>query len=282
MDTELGRQSSRVSNRPKTSKNYHQMNSGMGEFAQGSTATAAATQAVVQPAKGVNMAAAKARGISINQAVMKKCVDLIKGICENVVHPDLVLVVSKTSAVDQFNELVAALRRIESNLAELKYQRAQDMIYEIKDYFYKLNKLGRSDMNLLNAIDTVVERCNSLIENARLLNKTVFSKLREPAPRPVGTASTEKIKKQLDKRDKQIEKLRKEMCTLKQSNSKGTKAPKGTKPDGTARAAEGQAKTPKDGSAATTGAKNPPAAKGAAQVNKDQALTADERDNLIR
>ncbi len=67
------------------------------------------------------------------------------------------LAVQQADQLVAFNKSISTLDIVEANLRDFKYQRAQDMIYQIKDAFYDTTKLGQNSTELypilMNAIN---------------------------------------------------------------------------------------------------------------------------------
>ena len=73
---------------------------------------------------------------------MKKCLDLLKQIKDVCRHPDLMKQVTEAQQHVSFINSVNILDTLDNNLRDFKYQRAQDMISQIKDAIYNTIKLG--------------------------------------------------------------------------------------------------------------------------------------------
>lgn len=88
---------------------------------------------------------------------MKKCTDLLRSVREVCRHPELMLAVQQADQLVAFNKSISTLDIVEGNLRDFKFQRAQDMIYQIKDAFYDTTKLGQNSTELypilMNAIN---------------------------------------------------------------------------------------------------------------------------------
>ena len=62
-------------------------------------------------------------------------------------------------------------------MKDYKYQRAQDMISQIKDAIYDIITLGQKSHELYPALMTAINQTNTLIDNAKLQDKSVFSQI---------------------------------------------------------------------------------------------------------
>ena len=67
------------------------------------------------------------------------------------------------------------------SLRDFKFQRAQDMIINIKDAIYDTIKLGQKNNELIPILLNSVNQTNGLIEAAKLADKSVFSQISQVA-----------------------------------------------------------------------------------------------------
>ena len=172
----------RMSGRAKSKKDYvgiHRGTSFTNEFNKGFPVNKApAPGAIVGPGgKGGSSQSAKQRGIQVNSAIMKKCTDLLKSVRDVCRHPDLMVAVQQADQLVVFTKSVGTLDLIEANLRDFKYQRAQDMISQIKDAIYDTIKLGQKSTELYPVLMNAINNTNALIENAKLADKSVFSQV---------------------------------------------------------------------------------------------------------
>ena len=73
---------------------------------------------------------------------MKKCVDLLNQIKDVMRQPDLIFAINQADQIATYNKSVNALDTVEMGLKDFKYQRALDMIGQVKDAVYDTIKLG--------------------------------------------------------------------------------------------------------------------------------------------
>lgn len=136
---------------------------------------------------------------------MKKCTDLLKQVKDVCRHPDLMLAVQKADQLLSFNKSIGQLDQIEVNLRDFKYQRVQDMICVIKEAIFDTIKLGQKSNDLYPVLMNAINQTNTLIDSAKLADKSVFSQISQVAPKPLQPDI--QMQRALTQKDKQIRKL---------------------------------------------------------------------------
>jgi len=72
---------------------------------------------------------------------------------------------------------VSKLDQIEIALRDCKFQRAQDMISQMKDAVFETINLGKHSVELYPLLSNVINQTNTLIESYKLADKSVFSQI---------------------------------------------------------------------------------------------------------
>ena len=91
---------------------------------------------------------------------MKKCTDFIKAVKQVCCNPDLMMAVQKADQLVAFNKSVSKLDQIEISLRDCKFQRAQDMIGQVKDTIFDTIRLGERAGELYPLLSNVINQTN--------------------------------------------------------------------------------------------------------------------------
>ena len=156
------------------------------------------------------------------------------------------------------------------------------MISQIKDCVYEFIKLGQVRHELYAVLMPCINTTNSLIDAAKLSDKSVFSQISTMIQRmssQVSSTQDVQMQKQLSKKDLQIKKLQEQVQMQKINQQKLKKAstlPPQKKPD--PKQANQQSKAP---NSAANNSKTVSAPQ-TAQSLEEKPLSVEERDNLIR